>query len=167
MRLNLLLLMLATMLGGGTGCSDNQIGKTCNNIIPPARWPTPGVVSFINPAPDCLTRLCMVTASNAEHAMADSSGAPYAMCTAECTTDADCATSEDFKKGGCKKYTCAVPSVVPGGDFCCQKLCTCASDLTPGFNVNDPHSVTGLPKDADGVSIPFACTKPDKCQLPK
>ena len=151
------------------GCVDNQIGRPCNSL---GRVPTSGV-SFVNPAPDCPTRLCMVTPappSGGTPAPARPSTDTLSMCTFSCDTDADCETSEEFSaKDRCAKYVCAVPSVVPGEEnFCCKKLCVCQDDLIAGFNKDDPRGgLPKLPRDAENVAIPSACTKANKCQLPK
>ncbi|MCS6914800.1 MAG: hypothetical protein RMK29_08125 [Myxococcales bacterium] len=128
-------------------------------------------VSFVNPAPDCPTRLCMVTPppQSVGNTMASRTGT-LAICTTTCETDADCETAEEYKaRDRCSKYVCAVPSVVPGEEnFCCKKLCTCQDDLIAGFNKDDPRGGTPkLPRDAAGVPIPSACNKPTKCQAPK
>ena len=52
---------LCFLVGGLTlltsGCTDNQIGRLCNNPGQPVK----NGVTFVNPAPDCPTRLCMIT----------------------------------------------------------------------------------------------------------
>lgn len=143
---------LALML---SGCADNQIGRACNN--PLASKVTSGV-TFVNPAPDCPTRLCMITpavsSSVSPNVKPDHSTNSLAVCTAECKTDADCGSPYE-NDNRCGKYVCAVASVVPdptGETFCCKKLCMCDADRQNGFNMGDT-----LPKDADGVPIPPAC----------
>src|SRR5579883_1322853 len=148
--------LLSAILAAVPGCTDNQIGRPCNSL---GKSPASGV-SFVNPAPDCPSRLCMVTpppATITPGAMGHDT--PLAMCTASCETDDDCGTSGDFQDATrCTKYVCAVPSVVPGAEnFCCQKLCMCADDRIPGFNVNAAGSAP-LPKDDAGTVIPTACT---------
>lgn len=142
-----------------TGCADNQIGRACNN--PLASKVTSGV-TFVNPAPDCPTRLCMITPAvtdpNNQLAKTDHRANPLAACTMECNTDADCESPYAEKDNRCGKYVCAVASVVPdptGETFCCKKLCMCDADRQAGFNVDGAG--TSLPKDSAGVSIPPAC----------
>lgn len=148
-------------------CADNQIGRLCNNPSSPV---TNGV-TFVNPAPDCPSRLCMITPpSNSplaqpDHKTGTTSGTgELRICTADCNTDDDCA-SQFANSTRCSKFVCAVPSVVPGEEnFCCKKLCMCNADLTPGLNVDDTRG-NMLPRDSFNVPIPFACTRADSCTL--
>lgn len=141
------------------GCADNQIGRLCLNPSSPV---TNGV-TFVNPAPDCPSRLCMITPKT-QQAPTESPHrtGELAVCTAECNTDDDCASS--FTGGDnprCGKYVCAVASVVPGEEnFCCRKLCMCDTDLAAGFNKdgNGPK----LCRDPNGVPIPKFCLPPEK-----
>jgi hypothetical protein len=165
------LLGVCTTFTLAAGCVDDQIGRPCNSL---GKSPMSGV-SFVSPAPDCPTRLCMVTpppppASMGSTAPARGTTETLSMCTNSCVTDSDCETSGEFtEKTRCAKYVCAVPSVVPGEEnFCCKKLCVCQDDLIVGFNRDDPRGVIPkLPRDADGVAIPSACNKANKCQLNK
>jgi hypothetical protein len=161
MRHNLLALgLLSVCVGflGPFGCADNQIGRPCNDLN---KVPASGV-NFVNPAPDCPTRLCMVspTLSPQQKTRTGSTrtGA-LAMCTAFCESNSDCQASDQYTKTDrCKKYVCAIPSVVPGEEnFCCRKLCVCEDDLIPGLNTNDERNPGGLMKEGD-VVIPTACT---------
>ncbi len=165
MRLNSLAFCTVLCSFLGWGCVDNQIGRPCNSLN---RTPQNGV-SFVNPAPDCPTRLCMVTPPpNSITPGAMGHPEALAMCTSTCDTNDDCATSSDFTSDAsrCTKYVCAVPSVVPGQEnFCCQKLCVCQDDLIAGFNKDDSRSPLKLPRDASGVAIPSTCTKANKCKL--
>ncbi len=145
---------LALSLGG---CADNQIGRLCLN---PSAMVNNGV-TFVNPAPDCPSRLCMITPKSAA-APSDSphKSSELAICTAECNTDDDCA-SEYTDNSRCSRFVCAVPSVVPGEEnFCCKKLCICETDLEAGFNKdgNGPK----LCRDPNGVPIPKYCLPPEK-----
>ncbi len=139
------------------GCADNQVGRICNN--PSGASVTSGV-TFVNPAPDCPSRLCMITpkapTSNAEqHRTAELS-----ICTAECNTDADCANPND-DGSLCSRFVCAVPSVLPGEEnFCCKKLCMCDDDRAKGFNTDGDGPP--LCRDPNGVPIPKFCLPPEK-----
>lgn len=160
------------------GCVDNQIGRPCNNL---GKDPQSGV-TFVNPAPDCPTRLCMVTPAIAKVKSGTTCTAAdcstrhetvsLSMCTAECSSDDDCATADDYKvaeRCPSRKFACAVPSVLPGSDnFCCKKMCMCADDLIAGFNKDDPNSVGKIGRDPDtGLPIPVAClpSNPKRCQF--
>jgi hypothetical protein len=144
----------------GVGCVDNQVGRPCNNL---GRSPMNGV-SFVNPAPDCPTRLCMVTPPPPTGTTGHDG--TLSICTAECQVDADCETGQDFQKE-CKagRYVCAVPSVVPGEEnFCCKKLCVCADDLIAGFNKEVPG--VKLARDDYDTVIPTACDAKAMARLP-
>ena len=132
------------------GCADNQIGRICLN---PSAMVKNGV-TFVNPAPDCPSRLCMITPKSAA-APADNSHSTseLSVCTAECNSDDDCGNAD---KSRCPRDVCAVASVVPGEEnFCCKKLCICEYDLQAGFNKDG----SGAPLDRDkfGVPIPKFC----------
>jgi len=155
---------LCSLLGGLAlylgGCADNQIGRLCLN---PSTTVTNGV-TFVNPAPDCPSRLCIITPKS-QQAPADSTHrtSELAVCTATCNTDADCA-SPYTDNSRCSKFVCAVPSVIPDPNqesFCCQKLCVCETDLQEGFN-KDPKNGVQLCRDPGGVPIPKFCLPPDK-----
>jgi hypothetical protein len=140
---------LALSLGG---CADNQIGRLCNN---PSTMVNNGV-TFVNPAPDCPSRLCMITPKVATAPEPHKSN-ELAICTATCNTDDDCASAFTDR---CSRFVCAVASVVPGEEnFCCQKLCMCETDLQAGFNKdgNGPK----LCRDPQGVPIPKFCLPPE------
>lgn len=165
---------LLSVFGGlallAAGCTDNQIGRICNN---PSSRVTNGV-TFVNPAPDCPSRLCMITPPSTStdpvpktnHTTQAPNGGELAVCTAECNSDDDCASQyagADSKT--CGKYVCAVASVVPGEEnFCCKKLCMCDADLQEGFN-KDSKSTVKLDRDEFNVPIPTACKRANACKL--
>lgn len=158
---------LSSFIGGlallaSSGCADNQIGRRCNNPSSPV---TNGV-TFVNPAPDCPSRLCMITPkSTSGQALEAHKSAELSICTAECNTDDDC--NSGYTGGAnptCSKFVCAVASVVPGEEnFCCKKICMCNADLQPGFNTNGTGA--RLENDEFGVPIPTACRRANACQL--
>jgi hypothetical protein len=155
---------LSSLLGGlamlAVGCADNQIGRICNN---PSATVKNGV-TFVNPAPDCPSRLCMITpATTNSLAKPDHKSTELSICTAECNTDDDCASQYEGSSR-CNKFVCAVASVVPGEEnFCCKKLCMCDADLQPGFNSDG--SGPKLERDSFGVVIPTACKRANACKL--
>lgn len=160
---------LLSLCGGlvlfAAGCTDNQIGRICNN---PSAKVTNGV-TFVNPAPDCPSRLCMITppSMSADPVPKDShKTSELAICTAECNSDDDCASEyAGGESKTCNKYVCAVASVVPGEEnFCCKKLCMCDSDLQEGFN-KDSKSTVKLDRDSFNVPIPTACKRANACKL--
>lgn len=142
-----------------SGCADNQIGRICLN---PSGSPVKTGVTFVNPAPDCPSRLCMITPKSSDPAAAATPRAnnELSVCTADCNTDDDCA-SEFTDNSRCPRYVCAVPSVLPGEEnFCCRKLCVCQYDLLAGFNKDGTG--TPLSRDAYDVPIPKFCLPADK-----
>ena len=135
-----------------TGCADNQIGRICLNPSAPVK----NGVTFVNPAPDCPSRLCMITPKSTV-APPDTSHftSELSICTAECNTDDDCGSAYT-DRSRCPRYVCAVASVVPGEEnFCCKKLCVCEYDLQAGFNKDG--SGAPLERDKFGVPIPKFC----------
>jgi hypothetical protein len=156
---------LCFLVGGLTlltsGCTDNQIGRLCNNPSQPVK----NGVTFVNPAPDCPSRLCMIFGpSNSTLAKADHKTNELSICTAECNSDDDCVSQYDNGSGStkCGKYVCAVASVVGGAEsFCCKKLCICDADLQPGFNTDGPGPK--LARDSYNVPIPTACQNATSC----
>lgn len=162
-RIILLLVVALCECGGGggdgrTGMVAGAVGSPCTN---PGR-PILSGVAFVSGVPDCAGNLCLITAPS-PRGLADHMQSELAMCTAACTTDADCASSS-VPSAQCSKLVCAVPSIVPGKEnFCCQKLCMCEADLTPGLNVDSFGPK--LPRDDQGVPVPNSCTQPNSCMF--
>lgn len=158
---------LCFLVGGFTlltsGCTDNQIGRLCLNPSQPVK----NGVTFVNPAPDCPSRLCMIfPPSTSSLAKTDHKTNELSICTAECNSDDDCVSQYDNSSGAnarCNKYVCAVASTVGGSDsFCCKKLCICDADLQPGMNTDGPGPK--LERDSYNVPIPTYCRNPNACQ---
>ena len=166
-RLSMLVLAALCACGGGggdgggdgrTGMATGMVGSPCTN---PGRPILNGVV-FQSGSADCAGNVCLITAPS-ESGWADHKQSELAMCTAACTTDADCASAR-FPSSQCPKLVCAVPSIVPGKEnFCCQKLCMCEDDLTPGMNKDGTGAP--LPRDDHGVAVPSACMQPNACMF--
>ena len=166
-RLSMLVLAALCACGGGggdgggngrTGMVAGVVGSPCTN---PGR-PILNGVAFVSGVPDCAGNVCLITAPS-ESAVADHKQSELAMCTAACTTDAYCASAR-FPSSQCPKLVCAVPSIVPGKEnFCCQKLCMCEDDLTPGMNKDGTGAP--LPRDDHGVAVPSACMQPNACMF--
>lgn len=164
-RIVMLLVVALCECGGGGGGEGGDggikiipgiVGRPCAN---PGRPITDGV-AFISGTPDCAGNLCLITAPSPGGYL-DHMQSELAMCTAACTTDADCASSL-VPSSKCRKLVCAVPSVVPGKEnFCCQKLCMCEDDLIPGLNRDG--SGPRLERDDQGVPIPNSCRQPNAC----
>lgn len=161
-----LLLVVALCECGGGGAATGEpawsrgwsVGRPCTN---PGR-PILNGVAFESGAPDCAGNLCLITAPTTR-GLADHMQSELALCTGACTTDADCASAR-LPSAQCSRLVCAVPSVVPGKEnFCCQKLCMCQEDLTPGLNADSFGPI--LPRDDHGVAVPIACVQPNACMF--
>lgn len=166
-------LALASFVGlglGASGCSDNQIGRLCNdptlNVDGGSR-PTSGI-NVVSPAPDCPARLCITTPPPLTTTPGVTRSKDLlSVCTASCNSDADCATSSDYSTSStCTQFVCAYPSIIPTDALCCKKVCMCKSDV-PSF-AKDPTAGKMLTRDADGVPRPDRCADPvAACSLPK
>jgi hypothetical protein len=76
------------------------------------------------------------------------------MCSKTCSTDADCKDGGIGKKvlsqdSSCENgFQCA--PIQKLGEFCCQKLCVCADDLSTGTVADLVDDCSKFPKDAEG-----------------
>lgn len=162
-RIILLLVVALCECGGGGGDGKNDmaagvVGRPCTN---PGR-PIVDGVAFVSGVSDCAGNLCLITTPSTR-GRGDHMQSELAMCTAACVTDADCA-SASVPSAQCSRLVCAVPSIVPGKEnYCCQKLCVCEADLTPGLNADG----TGpkLQRDDQGVPVPDSCWRPNACMF--
>ena len=129
----------------GTACSDLGIGRRC---------PSPNKVTatqISTPALDCISRLCFLKA-DAQNNLQRS------VCTAHCTTDADCANglipgaNDQNSVGLCtSKFVCAVATTVD--TYKCQTLCICQDDLVKGFNSDPTNSTACCPQSCDTAAL--------------
>ena len=117
----------------GQGCSDT--GSSASNIGAAASFGAvcdtgggvdggPGGVSIVSSsAPECASGVCLLPGAEK-----DPQGTA-ALCTAGCTTDADCAKGvvgdrNDPNDHRCKTgFVCTTPTTV--GSHCCQRMCVC------------------------------------------
>ncbi len=129
----------AVLLLGALGCNPNSIGRPCINPNQNAASGT----QVSSPALECPSRLCLIQATTDQ--TSTSQDGSRNTCTAGCGSDGDCdAETKEYCAAG---FKCAVATQV--GSFCCKKLCVCATDLVPGFNVEsqpvdpaDPQIIT-------------------------
>jgi hypothetical protein len=76
------------------------------------------------------------------------------MCSKTCSTDADCKDGGIGKKvlsadSSCENgFTCAPIQTL--GEFCCQKLCVCADDISAGSVAKVNEECAAFDKDAEG-----------------
>lgn len=126
------------------GCQDLGVGRKCQGDV------TPGGTQITKGALECLSHLCYLKGG-----VGDSDPPVRQVCTAHCTTDADCAGAETGKGAGLcsSSYVCAVANTV--GDFACEALCICKDDLQPGLNQAMPPSTN--------VICPSVCASEGKC----
>jgi hypothetical protein len=108
-------------------CNSEPVGRICDLGGEPA----PGQTVVASPSLDCTSRTCLrVPQDNPS----PPEGSRYptgssGLCTAECSSDADC---EREPGSPCVSgFTCAVAVTV--GPFCCRKFCTCKD-----YRVGDP-----------------------------
>jgi hypothetical protein len=77
-------------------------------------------------APACPSGICLLPAAQRK---VDT----QSLCTADCTSDSDCADGETGPRGNAEDhhcetgFACIVPTTV--GDFCCRRLCACKDFL--------------------------------------
>jgi hypothetical protein len=119
-------LMLLLVLGG-SACENKHIGRPCELAVGDAGAPTgSGTTATIDVGLECPSRICLLPAEDVRTTTGS-------LCTADCTSDDDCADGElrnpkdpsDFR---CSHgFTCKVAVTV--GDFCCRKMCVCKDFL--------------------------------------
>jgi hypothetical protein len=143
-RANLLVLLVVAMVLGTFGCENKHIGRPCGLSVNPDAGSTTGTTATLDVALECPSRICILPAQEA----AVQSPATTSLCTADCSSDDDCADGErrntsDTGDARCKGgFVCKVAETV--GDFCCRRLCVCTD-----FLLKDPTTQsynTALPQ---------------------
>jgi hypothetical protein len=110
---------------GGAGPADAEnIGAPCDDLIDAG--PKQGVFNMA--ALECTSGMCIKPID--QTGVADT----WPFCTAECSTDSDCAgrlrnTSDPTDKACVSGFTCGVAFIK--GRICCMKICMCM-DFTGG-----------------------------------
>lgn len=102
---------LAALAVGAVACSDELVGQRCRIG---ADAGDPEQVIIASPSLDCPSRACLHTPEGGED-----------VCTADCTSDDDCAAAEGSPCAG--GFTCGTPVVV--GPFACRRMCMCRDGL--------------------------------------
>jgi hypothetical protein len=134
MRLSSLVLSVCGLLAIAAlpACEDQHVGRMC--FI--QRSTGEGTNVVVNPqALECPSRLCLHYPKD-QNASAESS---LDLCTAECSSDADCEGETSNSAGACKTgFKCAWPVQV--GPLCCKRLCICKDllNLPDGGTINTP-----------------------------
>jgi hypothetical protein len=129
-RVNSLGLLVAAMvLLGGSACENKHIGRPCGLSVDPDAGTTTGTTATLDVALECPSRICLLPAQEA----AVQTPPTTSLCTADCSSDDDCADGErrntgDTSDARCKGgFVCKVAETV--GDFCCRRLCVCTDFL--------------------------------------
>jgi hypothetical protein len=114
-----------------TGCEDKHIGRICSLATSDDGGVSgTGANATLNAqAVECPSRICLYPA-------ADKTTNTTSLCTADCSSDDDCAdgeTAKDPANTHCKTgFVCMRPTTV--GSFCCRPLCVCRDfvEVPPG-----------------------------------
>jgi hypothetical protein len=97
------------------------VGRLCDLGSP---TPGPNEVIVASPSLDCVTRACLKVPFGNPDPPKDTMypTGPSGLCTAECTTDADC---ERVPESPCQSgFACGVAITAPS-PYCCKKVCIC------------------------------------------
>ena len=133
---------------GGASCENKHIGRPCLLSVDPDAGTTGGTTATIDIGLECPSRICMLPAREAFQ------GPPLttSLCTADCTSDDDCADGElrnasDPNDTRCQTgFACKVAETV--GDFCCRRLCVCKDFVgkTPAGGYPTPQVCQSTPE---------------------
>jgi hypothetical protein len=137
-----------TTLGafGAAGCSENPVGRICD-----LGTAAPGSEEVVvaSPSLDCVTRTCLRVPKSRE--LPPGSQYPSGnngLCTAECSSDADC---DRVPESPCiTGFTCGIAVTV--GPFCCRNFCICKD-----YIVIPESGELGVPKACDATNKDNAC----------
>ncbi len=144
--------LLGTLLCGlacgllGGACADNPVGRICDLG---SQTPAATEVVVASPSLDCVSRTCLRVPLGRE--LPPGSSFPTGnngLCTAECSSDADC---DRVPESPCTTgFTCGVAVTV--GPFCCRKFCICKDYVV----VPESGKLT-TPKACDSGNADNAC----------
>ena len=140
------LLVVAVVLGGAS-CENKHIGRKCLLSVDPDPGNSGGTTATIDVGLECPSRICMLPAREAFQAPPLTT----ALCTADCSSDDDCADGElrntsDTSDTRCQTgFACKVAETV--GDFCCRRLCVCKDFIgkTPAGGYPTPEVCMSTP----------------------
>ena len=105
-----------------SACAGDPVGRECDLGTTP---PNPGEIVVASPSLDCVTRTCLgVPVTNPSPPKGFMTlPATTGLCTAECSTSDDC---DRVPESPCiSGFTCAIPTGLTAGPYCCKKLCVC------------------------------------------
>jgi hypothetical protein len=121
---------------GGSGCSDNPVGRLCDLG---ASTPTVDSIVVASPSLDCVSRTCLhFKPTRPPPPGGNPQPINSGLCTAECSMDSDC---DRVPESPCiTGFTCGIS--VTAGPFCCKKFCICKDYilLPPSGQVDTPEA---------------------------
>ena len=138
------LFVVALAIGGVTGCTDNHIGRPCSI----GTTADAGQVNaIVNPsALECPSRICLLPNK-------EKTTMTQALCTAECSSDDDCADGERKVASDQEDHRCSsgfacrrLVSGLESSPIACKTICVCKDFLAtdssgdakqPGSNGNN------------------------------
>ena len=127
---NSLGLLVVAMVLGSVACENKHIGRPCGLSVDPDAGVSSGTTATLDVALECPSRICILPAQES----GAKSPPTTSLCTADCSSDDDCADGErrntsDPSDQRCQGgFVCKVAETV--GDFCCRRLCVCTDFLT-------------------------------------
>lgn len=143
-------LLIAAFGASGIGCSDNPVGRICDLGT---ATPQAGEVVVASPSLDCVSRTCLRVPKSRE--LPPGSTFPEGnsgLCTAECSSDADC---DRVPESPCiTGFTCGIAVTV--GPFCCRNFCICKD-----YIVIPESGQLATPKACDPADSQNACCNLD------
>jgi len=144
-HLGSLVVLFAAVLGGASG-EKKHIGRACTLSVDPDAGTSGGSTATLDVGLECPSRICMLPAREAFFA---DTPLTTSLCTADCSSDDDCADGElrsSSNPAGCKGgFACKVAETV--GDFCCRRLCVCKDFIgkTPAGGYPTPDVCMSTP----------------------
>jgi len=134
--------LLLLLVVGNFSCENKHIGRKCDLGID-AGGTSSGTTATVDVGLECPSRICLLPS----HDVATDT---TSLCTADCSSDDDCADAElrdksDSTDKRCLRgFVCKVAQTV--GDFCCRKLCVCRDFvMVPKGGFQTPAVCTSTP----------------------
>lgn len=143
-------LLIAAFGASGSGCSDNPVGRICDLGT---ATPQANEVVVASPSLDCVSRTCLRVPQSRELPPGSvPPGGNSGLCTAECSSDADC---DRVPESPCiTGFTCGIAVTV--GPFCCRNFCICKD-----YIVIPESGQLATPKACDPADSQNACCNLD------
>jgi hypothetical protein len=129
---------------GNFSCENKHIGRICDLGID-AGGTSASTTATVDVGLECPSRICLLPSQDGVTTDTTS------LCTADCSSDDDCADAElrdksDMTDKRCiRGFVCKVAQTV--GDFCCRKLCVCRDFVqVPKGGFQTPAVCTSTPE---------------------